>query len=92
MIAAFKRFCEHYFVIQILVKFQVIGFAFYFKALIHGLKKVIFLASFDAFYPFTAPSINPLTKYFCINGYTHKIGIAVTIATVYCMDFVLSIC
>ncbi len=33
--------------------------------------------------PLTAPSIRPFSKYLCIKGYTHRIGIIVTIEMVY---------
>lgn len=32
------------------------------------------IQSFVKLYPFTAPKVTPLTKYFWIKGYTHMIG------------------
>ena len=39
--------------------------------------------------PFTAPSMIPISKYFERNGYTIRIGIAVTMEIVYLMTFPL---
>ena len=42
-----------------------------------------------SFYPFTAPSIMPSSKYRCMNGYTSMIGMTVTMEMVYLMTLLL---
>lgn len=42
--------------------------------------------AYTQLYPFTAPSIIPFTKFFCIQGYTNRMGSVTTIVIVILMD------